>query len=320
MPHELREIMMGRENRDMGTGNGNALQGTGGGYLVPVGMASEIEKAMKYYGPMVNGDVISFLDTSTGNPLPYPTSDDTTVSGEQVDENTQVSTNDISIGNVTFNAYQFSTKMVKVSRQLLQDSAFNFEAFVNQRFGERMGRIVNSKATTGSGTNTLNGIVTAATSSGVTAAGSSTNSGGSETGTTTIGSDDLLDLEHSVDIAYRPGAIYMMHDTTLKVIKKVKDKYGRPLWMPGLATREPDSINGYQYAVNNDMAAIATGVKSVLFGQMKKYMLRRVKELAILRLEERYAEFGQVAFIGFARYDGDLLDAGTHPVKYITQA
>jgi HK97 family phage major capsid protein len=319
MPAELRDIMVGAEKRDMGTGGGNALTGTGGGYLVPVGMASEIETAMKFYGPMVNGDIITMFDTSTGAPLPYPTSNDTTVSGEQVDEHTQVSVNDISIGNVNFDAYQFSTKMIKVSRQLLQDSAFSFEAFINSRFAERLGRIVNTKATTGSGSSTINGIITAATSSGVTAAGSATNSGGAETGTTTIGSDDLLDLIHSVDIVYRQGAMFMMHDTTLKVLKKVKDKYGRPLWQPGVATREPDTIEGYGYAVNNDMAAIATGVKSVLFGQLKKYMLRRVKELEILRLSERYAEFGQVAFIGFARYDGDLIDAGTHPVKYITQ-
>lgn len=328
MNPELREIMTGAnlsidengELRDMGTGGGNALQGTGGGYFVPVGFINDVENAMKYYGPML--DTSTIMDTSTGNPLPYPTSNDTTVAGERIAEGTPVATQDVTLGNITFGAWMYSTKMVKVSRQLLQDSAFNVEAFLMDKFAERIGRAGNTDWTVGAGIGSFapNGIVTAATSSGVTAAGSSANDGTGAAGTNTLGSDDLLDLEHSIDILYRNGAKYMMHDLTLKAIKKVKDKYGRPLWMPGLSTKEPDSINGYGYAVNNDMAAIATGVKSVLFGQLKKYMIRRVKELGVLRLEERFAEFGQVAFIGFSRSDGQLLDAGTHPVKYLVQA
>lgn len=61
------------------------------------------------------------------------------------------------------------------------------------------------------------------------------------------------------------------------------------------------------------------GKKTVAFGALDKYLIRRVKELAVLRLVERFADYGQVAFLGFARYDGNLLDAGTHPVKYIVQ-
>jgi HK97 family phage major capsid protein len=328
MNPELRDIMTGAnlsiddrgEFRDMGTGGGNALQGTGGGYFVPVGMVNDVENALKFFGSMLTTSTI--MDTATGQPLPYPTSNDTTVAGERIAEGTTVTEQDVTLGNVTFNAYMYSTRMVKVSRQLLQDSAFDIQAFLTAKFAERIGRVVNTDMTVGlgSGSSAPNGIITAATSSGITAAGSAANSGGAETGATTLGSDDLLGLEHSVDVLYRQGAQYMMNDLTLKAIKQVKDKYGRPLWMPGLATKEPDTINGYGYAVNNDMVAIATGVKSVLFGQLKKYLIRRVKELSILRLEERYAEFGQVAFIGFARYDGNLLDAGTHPVKYITQA
>ena len=318
MASEERDLILGLENRDMGTGGGNALQGTGGGYFVPVGFVNDVENAMKYYGPMLQTSTI--MPTATGQPLPYPTDNDTTVVGELIGEGTQVSTADVTLSSIIFNAYQYSTKMVKVSRQLLQDSAFDIEAFLKMKFAERIGRIGNTHFTTGTGASQPNGIVTAATSSGITAAGSSANDGTSATGGTSIGSDDLIGLEHSVDILYRRGAQYMMHDTTLKAIKQVKDKYGRPLWMPGLMSKEPDSINGYGYAVNNDMAAIAVNAKSVLFGRLDKYVVRQVKELAVLRLDERFADYAQVAFIGFARWDGQLLDAGTHPVKYLTQA
>ena len=115
----------------------------------------------------------------------------------------------------------------------------------------------------------------------------------------------------------------MFHDQTIAAVKKIKDKYGRPLWQPGLANNAPDTINGYPYVANNDMDALQTGAtspvvvkKTAIFGQLPKYLIRRVKGLSILRLEERFAEFGQVAFLGFARYDGNLLDAGTHPVVY----
>lgn len=307
-----------QEFRDMGTGGGNALQGTGAGYFVPVGFANTFEDALKYYGPML--EVATVMKTASGQPMPYPTENDTTNAGEQVGEGAQVTEGDVSISAVQFGAYKFSTKMVKVSLELLQDSAFDIEKWLADRFAIRMARIVNTKTTTGAGagSQTINGIVTASVF-GATAIGSSGNDGGAGTAANSIGSDDLIEVEHSVDILYRRDSKYMMHDSTLKFIKKIKDKYGRPLWLPGLATREPDTINGYGYAVNNDMATIATGQKTVLFGNMKKYLIRQVKELSIMRLDERYADYGQVAFIGFARFDGNLIDAGTNPVKYLIQ-
>lgn len=341
MPEEHRKLLLkprsqggglvSTEYRDMGTGGGNALQGTGGGYFVPVGFVDEVESALKYYGPMLTGDgsgrdgLPTIMPTATGQPLPHPTDNDTAVTGEQIDENAQVNTNDVTISNVVFGAYKYSTKMVKVSIELLQDSAFDIEAYLKEKFAIRLGRILNTKFTTGSGTNTPQGIMVGATL-GATAVGSSGNTGGAETGATSIGSDDMTALEHAVDILYRRGAKYMMNDTTVALLKKVKDKYGRPLWMPGVAVNAPDTINGYSYLANNDMDQVQLTpnsppitAKSIVFGQLSKYTIRRVKELAVLRLEERFADFGQIAFVGFARYDGRLLDAGTHPVKYLQQ-
>jgi len=305
------------ELRDMTTGGGNALQGSGGGYFVPVGFVDEVEEAMKWYGDMLQAGTI--METATGQPLPYPTDNDTTNSGELVGEGVQVTTQDVSIGNVVFGAYKFSTKMIKVSLELLQDSAFDLESYVKEKFGVRLGRSLNTYFTTGTGTGQPTGIITAATA-GPTATGAATNDGGVETGGTSIGTDDLTELEHSIDKAYRRGSAFMGNDSTIKTLKKLKDKYGRPIWLPGIAVQAPDTILGYPYFTNNDMAAIAVNAKTLLFGQLKKYMIRQVKELAVVRLSERYADYGQVAFIGFARYDGNLLDAGTHPVKYLVQA
>jgi HK97 family phage major capsid protein len=321
-----------RERRDMGIGTS-----TLGGYFVPRGFVYEVEEAMKWYGSMLQSSEI--MDTATGQPLPYPTDNDTTVVGEIVGEGKQVSDADVTIGQILFGAEKFSTKMVKASLELLQDSAFALAPYIRNKFAIRLGRILNTKFTVGNG-NGANpveptGLLTAAiancaaaqlASAGVLygtallAAGSANNTGGAETGGTSIGSQDLTDLEHTVDPAYRPGASYMFHDQTLRFVKRLLDKYGHPLWKQTMVAGEPDRLNNYPYWINNDMPIIALNAKTVLFGDMKKYLIRRVKELGVITLQERFADYGQVAYIGFARYDGNLLDAGTHPVCYLQQA
>jgi HK97 family phage major capsid protein len=147
-------------------------------------------------------------------------------------------------------------------------------------------------------------------------AGNSTTSGE----TTSITYDDLVELEHSVDPAYRKNARFMMSDTALKTVKKLKDGIGRPLWMAGLAVKEPDTINSYPYVINQDVAVPAASAKTVLFGDFTNYFIRRVAGVQVLRLTERYADYNQVGFLAFQRWDGQLVDAGTHPIKYLQQS
>jgi HK97 family phage major capsid protein len=316
------------EFRDMGTSGQGAYPGitSGAGIFVPVGFFRRVEAALKYYGPMLNGTqgMPTILDTDTGQPLPMPTSNDTTISGELIAENQQVATADVNIGMVMFGAYKFSTKLVKVSLELIEDSAFDIESFLISQFAERIGRTVNSYLTTGTGTNQPTGIIPATLTGGQTVLAVGASSNDSASGANTIGSDDLTNLEHAIDPLYRPNARYMFSDSTLKAIKKVKDKYGRPLWSLGVRDREPDTINGYEFAVNPYMDNLQTQASSptvtrntALFGALSKYNVRRVKQLSVLRLSERFADFGQVAFIGFTRLDGNLLDAGTHPTAVL---
>lgn len=325
-----------KEKRDMGIGTLSL-----GGYFVPKGFVYDVEEALKYYGPMLLTSEI--MDTATGQPLPYPTDNDTTVMGELVGEGDQVTEKDVSIGQVLFGAWKFSSKMVKLSLELMQDSAFDMESYLKKKLAIRIGRIYNNQFTVGTGTNAPYGIVPATVAAcgapsttpwtganngygiPLIAAGAAANDGGAETGGTSIGSQDLDNLEHTVDPLYRRGAGYMWHDQTLRRVKVLLDKYGRPLWKPSVASGEPDRVNDYPYYINNDMAicpAVAANpaAVTVLFGQLDKYVIRRVKELGIITLRERFADYGQLALIGFSRADGQLLDAGTHPICYLIQA
>jgi HK97 family phage major capsid protein len=321
-----------RERRDMGIGTT-----TLGGYFVPRGFVYEVEESMKWYGSMLQSSEI--MDTATGQPLPYPTDNDTMNMGAIVGEGQQVQEQDVTIGQILFGAEKFTTKTVKASLELLQDSAFAIAPYLRKKFAIRLGRILNNKFTLGQGTGANpvepTGLITAIVaacgipalaSAGVAygqpviAQGSSGNTGGAETGGTSIGSQDMTDLEHTVDPAYRAGSSYQMHDQTLRIVKRLLDKFGHSLWKASMASGDPDRINGYPYWINNDMATIAPNAITVTFGDHKKYLVRRVKELGVITLQERFADYGQVAYLGFARYDGNLLDAGTHPVCYLKQA
>jgi HK97 family phage major capsid protein len=295
---------------------------TGLGYFVPTGFVNAIEQATKYFAPLLDGSVITVMDTATGQPLPMPTSNDTAQQATIVGEASPVSEQDVTASQINFGAYKFTSGLVKASLELIQDSAFDLEAWLAARFAERWGRGLENFLTNGTGNSQPTGLLTAVAASGATpivAAGSSESTGGAQTGANSIGYSDLVNLEHSVDPSYRRGAKYMFHDQTLSALKRILDKFGRPLWTPGIAVGEPDRINGYQYVINQSMPVIAPSATTIAFGDMKKFIARRVKDLTVMKLVERYAELGQVGFVSFARLDANLLDAGTHPINTLQQ-
>jgi HK97 family phage major capsid protein len=275
-----------------------------GGYSVPDELMRPLEVALLQFGGMRT--VATILRTDTGASLPIPMTNDTANKGEIIAENATVNQQDLTLTQLTLGAYKYSSKMVLVSVELMQDNAINLASFLGEALGTRIGRITNDHWTTGTGTSQPWGIVTRATTGKASATSQQTS----------VIFDDLVDLEHSVDPAYRPGARFMMHDSTLKVIKKLKDTSGRPLFLPGLASTNPDTILGYPFVINQSMAAVGTTAKCILFGDLSKYIIRDVRGITLLRLDERFAEFHQTAFLAFARFDGDLMNAGTNPVKF----
>ena len=280
-----------------------------GGYVVPEGFQAEIVKSMAAWGPMLDPSVTRVLNTATGNQIPWPTINDTSNVGALLAENTAEGEQDATFGEKVLNAYKYSSDIIRVSMELLQDSAFNIDQLIAELFGERLGRISNTALTTGTGSSQPNGIVTAS-SAGKTAASA-----------TAITFDEIIDLFHSVDPAYRasPSCRFMFNDSTLSAIRKLKDGDGNYLWQAADGRAgEPAAILGRGYVINQAMDSIATAKKTVLFGDMNKYVVRRVRDFTLLRLAERYAEYYQVGFLAFNRLDGELLD--TAAVKHLVQA
>lgn len=283
-----------------------------GGYTVPTEFSGQIDRAMAAWGPMWDADVVREMSTSNGREIDWPTVDDTGKTGRQKAENAPVDddgTDDVVLGEKKLNAYIYDTGMVRIPLELLQDSAFNIEGLMDDLFGERLGRLANSVLTTGTGASQPNGIVTAS-SLGKAAAGGAA-----------IVADELIDLLHSVDPAYRssPKCRWQFNDKTLAAIRKLKDGDGNYLWQMGdIRSSEPNRILGHAYSVNQAMADIGLNAKPIIFGDHSRYIVRKVIGFQVMTLRERYAENFQIGMVGFKRFDGELLN--TAAVKHLQNA
>lgn len=283
---------------------------TAGGYTVPVELQNMLVRAMKAFGPMYDGNIVSELVTTSGIALPIPTTDDTGNTGVAGTEGVALTDDgsaDAVFGQKQLEAYDFNTKFVKFSWQLAQDSIFTMEAVLADLLGERLGRLANAQLTTGTGSSAPHGIVAAA-SLGKTAAA-----------TNAVTFDEIIDLTHSVDPAYResPKVRFMFNDLTLAAIRKLKDGEGQYIWAMGnVQTGVASNILGYNYSINQAMANLATGNKTMLFGDFGKYWVRKVGAPVIGVLRERF--WPDIGIAGLIRFDGELLDASA--VKYLAQA
>lgn len=280
---------------------------TAGGYTVPEGFWAKVTETLKYYGG-VRQSGATVITTESGATLPWPTADDTGQTGAILSENTQIGAQDVTFGTKSLGAYMYTSKLILVSFQLLQDTGVDLEGFLARQMGNRLGRIQNTHFTTGTGTVEPSGVVTGASL------------GGTAAGTTAIIYEDLVDLVHSVDPAYRAlSPRFMMHDSVLKVIRKLKTTDGLPLFQASPASGLEPTILGYPYVVNNDMTStVGSAQKTILFGDFASaYVIREVSGGQVLRLDERYADYLQVGYFAFNRTDGVTQDASA--VKYLIQ-
>lgn len=277
-----------------------------GGFTVQTEVAKRVLDALKAFGGMrAAGDVIQ---TSQGNPMSFPTSDGTSETGEIIPENTTATGQDIAFNTKSLPVYKYSSKVVAVPFELLQDSAVDIEAFVEGRLNTRLGRITNTHFTTGTGTAQPTGVITAAPT-GVTAANGTSQ-------VTAVTYDSLVNLVHSVDPAYRAGkCAFMMNDLTVRELRKIKDSQNRPIFVPGYESNvpggAPDTLLGYPIIVNQDVAVMAASAKSIAFGDFSYYKIRDVMAVEMFRFtDSAYTKLGQVGFLAWMRSGGNLIDVG----------
>lgn len=283
---------------------------TAGGFTVPTELFNQIDRALKDYGPMYDQDICTVISTSGGNPMKIPTTDDTAkVAGAHTEATalTDDGSEDAVFGQKSLDAYVADTEFLRWSFELDNDSIFSMETLLASLLGERLGRKANAWLTTGTGSSQPNGIVTAS-ALGKTAASA-----------TAITADELLELQHSVNSAYRrsPKCRWMFSDTTLLAIRKLKDGQGNYLFQMGdIRVGAPSTLLDKPYSINDDMATIATGQKTVLFGDFGRYYVRKVGAPVIGVLRERF--WPDLGIAGLIRLDGEIGQSAA--VKHLIQA
>lgn len=284
-----------------------------GGYTVPTELQAEIIRTMKMWGPMYDPGVTREISTGGGYGIPFPTVDDTGNTGAATTQGTTLAddgSGDVTFGQKSLGAFAFSTPWLRVSKELADDSVIAMESFLGELLGERLGRLANANLTTGAGGGTApNGVVTGSVA-GKTAAS-----------TTAFTYDEVIDLEHSVDPAYRqsPKFRYMFSDPVLQALRKLKDGQGNYLWQHGnVQDGVPGMINGRPYSINQAMSqAFTTGQKLILAGDFGRYFVRKVGAPLIGALQDKdfWPGFGMA---GWIRFDGNVMD--TAAIKHLKLA
>lgn len=290
-PRDRNEILT-RTSTDFQTTADTTL----GGNAVANEPMKAIELALLEFGGM--REVSRVIRTQTGATLPIPTVNDTGNAAVIVGQSSAIDIDNIQFGQTTLGAFKYSSQMVRASIEFMQDASFDFGSWLGGALGERVARGTNNHFTAGTGTTQPWGAATQALSSTASP----------------LTYDNLVVTQHRVDPAYRKrGAVWMLHDTTLRRIKRLVDGQGLPIWAPGMASAEPDTILGHRYVVNQDCATDGTAStgKVLLFGDFSYYVIRDVMDVQLRRLDERYADLGQVAFFTLSRHDGVTIIAST---------
>ncbi|MBC3931984.1 phage major capsid protein [Undibacterium curvum] len=277
--------------------------GSQGGFTVPAQISSTVIELLKDFNGIRR--VADSIRTANGQPLSYPGTDGTVEIGEIVDQNSQVSGQDASFFSVPLNVFKFSSKVIVVPIELVQDTTVDLLGLLNRRIRTRIGRIQNLKFTNGAGGTEPDGLLAKAVVRRIGQTGS----------TTTYTYDDLVELIESMDIAYaeQGDLSWMMSQAGRKVVRKMKDGNGRPIWTPsydkGISVEGADELMGFKLNINNDYAAPAASAKSMTFGVHKNYMIRDAMDVTFMRFDDsNYARLGQVGFMAFCRSGGNLLD------------
>ena len=264
-----------------------------GGYLVPDEYERTLVEALEEEN--VFRQLAKVIRTSSGDrKIPVVATKGT---ASWIDEEGAYTESDDSFGQVSIGAYKVGT-MIKVSEELLNDSVFDLESYIAKEFARRIGAKEEEAFFTGDGSGKPLGVLaaTGGAETGVTAASS-----------TAITADELMDLFYSLKSPYRKKAVWVLNDSTIKAVRKLKDSTGQYLWQPSLAAGTPDTLLGRPVKTSAYMPVIAAGAKTIAFGDFSYYWIADRQGRSFKRLNELYAANGQVGFLGSQRVDGKLV-------------
>lgn len=284
------------KNKSVGHEVFNALQigaDSEGGFLVPDEFERSLIQALADQN--IFRQIAKVIQTTSGDrKIPVVASHG---AASWVDEEGAIPEGDDAFGQISIGAYKLAS-LIKVSEELLGDAAFNVESYIADEFARRIGAKEEEAFCVGDGNGKPTGIFAA--------------TGGAELGITSASAtaitlDEVLDLFYSVRAPYRRNAAFVMNDSTVKALRKLKDSSGAYLWQPSVVAGEPDTLIARPVYTTAYAPAIAANAKVLAFGDFSFYWIADRQTRAFKRLNELYAATAQVGFLGSQRVDGKLL-------------
>jgi len=277
-----------------GRGISNVLsvgEDTSGGYLVPEEFANELIIALEEQN--IFRQIARIVRTSSDKlKVPVATAVGT---ASWIDENEVIPESESTFSQITLNAYKLGT-MMRSSTELVEDSAFNIQSYIAQEFARRIGSREEEAFCLGDGAGKPTGIFGG--------------TGGAQEGasaTTTINFDNMIDLFYSLKPPYRNRAVFLVNDSTMKVLRKIKSGDGQYIWQPSVKEKTPDTILGRPVYVSPYAPEMAEDAYPVAFGDFNYYWIADRRDIRFRVLNELYAERDQIGFFATERIDGKLI-------------
>ena len=282
---EQRSFMRSIEQRA-----GQSKANSEGGYTVAEQWAAQITKGLKTVGPMLDGSVVSFMNTTDGQTINHPYVDDTSNKGYKIAEGATANATAVAFQTVPLDVSKFTSGYIPVTNELLADTSYDLVGFINGAIADRIGQAANDDLS--------NALLTAVGTPSLQTAN-----------TNAITALDLTKLTFEVDAAYRQNGVYMLSDSAYQQSMLLTDTTGRPLWRPSYVEGEAPTINGKKFVVNTSFnTATTTGTVGALFGNLKAFTTRQAGSFAVRRLDQVAALSDQTVFIAYARFGGALVD------------
>ena len=263
-----------------------------GGYLVPDEFMRTLIEALEEQN--IFRRLAHVIRTSTGDrKIPVVATKGT---ASWIEEEAMYPESGVTFDQVSISAYKLAT-MIKISEELLNDFVFDMPSYIAKEFARRIGSAEEEAFFTGNGSGRPLGIIADSnTPVGVTAASS-----------TALTFDEVMDLYYSLRSPYRTNAVFLMNDSTVKALRKLKNGNGDYIWQPSVTAGTPDTILNRPVYTSQYMPALAAGNKAMLFGDMSYYWVADRESRSFKRLNELYAPTGQVGFLASERVDGKLI-------------
>lgn len=268
-----------------------------GGFLVPTEFEKQIVTALDENN--VIRSVANVIKTAAERKIPVAASH---VAAQWTAENGAYTESNPTFAQKAIDAYK-ETALAKVSIELLQDSMFSVEAYLANEFGRAFGILEEEAFCVGTGTGQPTGIFNAYDDDAPVGGEINVITGTSGA----VKGDDLISLVYALKAPYRKNAKFLMKDSSVSEIRKLKDGNGVYMWQPSLQAGQPDKLLGYDLLTSAYAPEIAANALPVAFGDFHSYWISDRSGITIQRLNELYSANGQVGFIATKRCDGKTI-------------